>query len=62
MEAVHFSEMSINFYQTTGCQFQNTVLFIVIAIRASNLTKILLTYTKDMDIKRLVEITWDPQT
>jgi hypothetical protein len=45
MEAVHFSEMSIHFYQTSRCQFLKTVLFIVITIRTSNLTKNTVTYT-----------------
>jgi hypothetical protein len=36
MKVVRFSEMSVNFYQTTRCHSQK-ILFVVAAARASNL-------------------------
>jgi hypothetical protein len=38
MEAVHFSEISVNFYQTTKHYLQRTVLFTVTTMRTSNPT------------------------
>jgi hypothetical protein len=44
MAAVSYVEGSIQFYHTTQCPNQKTLLFIVVAVRASKLTKRLVMY------------------